>query len=124
MDLVIEKLTCLTHLTLSYLISGRGKCPISVIFYFVMKVSRGCEKEEMHYKSPPWENRVEEHTRLCRSDSSVSRCFIHSLSAFTSLLFDVDEDGPSARRQSMIFLSAFVFFSPHFHLEVLFTQLF
>ena len=42
-----------------YLISRRRKRPIPVIFYFVMKVSRGCEKEEMHHKSPPWENRVE-----------------------------------------------------------------
>lgn len=62
MDLLLKKLTCLAHLTLSslhYLISRRGKCAISVIFYFVMKVSGGCEKEEMHHKSPPWENRVE-----------------------------------------------------------------
>lgn len=36
----------------------RQKFPISVIFYFVMKVSRGSEKEEMHHKSLPWEDRV------------------------------------------------------------------
>lgn len=47
-----------------YLISRRGKCPISVIFYFVMKVSRGCEKEEMHRKSLPWENSLA-CTRVC-----------------------------------------------------------
>lgn len=60
------------------LISSRRKCPIPVIFYFVMKVSRGCEEEEAHYKSVPWENGGV-HARLRRSDRSASRCFIHSV---------------------------------------------
>lgn len=67
-------LTSLSLIPSDCLISTRGKCPISVIFYFVMKVSRGCEKVETHHKSLPWENRVE-RTLVC----SVSSCFIHSL---------------------------------------------
>lgn len=35
------------------------------------------------------------HARLCRSDCSRSRCFIHSPSALTSLSSDVVEDDPS-----------------------------
>lgn len=63
------------------LISSGGKSPISVIFYFVMKVSEGCEKEETCRKSPPWENRLDAHSTARRVDvlfspsaSSASCC--------------------------------------------------
>lgn len=68
-----------------------------------MKVSKGgCEKEAMHHKSLPWENRVEcvcvsVPVRLLGEPMFYSQqpfC----LSAFTSAGFDVDEDGRSAGR--------------------------
>ena len=70
-------------------LSRRGKFPISVIFYFVMKVSRGCEREEMHHKSLPGENRAE-CIRVCVLVQLLAESMFYSqypfcLSVFTSL---------------------------------------
>ncbi len=83
-------------------ISRRGKCPISVRFYFVMKVSIGCEKQEMHHKSLPWENRVESPL-ICAGPIAWWVDVLFNLSTFTFVVFDVLLQLTDKRRQSRCF---------------------